>query len=48
MASYAIKLLKGPIRFGPDNSHVEDMRLTEVDNVMESELLARIDIYINE
>ncbi len=25
------KLLKGPIRFGPDNSHVEDMRLTEVD-----------------
>lgn len=42
------KLLKGPIRFGPDNSHVEDMRLTEVDTVMESELLARIDIYINE
>ena len=42
------KLLKGPIRFGPDNSHVKDMRLTEVDNVMESELLARIDIYINE
>ena len=42
------KLLKGPIRFGPDNSHVENMRLTEVDTVMESELLARIDIYINE
>ena len=42
------KLLKGPIRFGPDNSHVVDMRLTEVDTVMESELLARIDIYINE
>ena len=42
------KLLKGPIRFGPDNSHVEDMRLTEVDTVMESELLARIDIYVNE
>ena len=42
------KLLKGPIRFGPDNSHVENMRLTEVDTVMESELLARIDVYINE
>lgn len=42
------KLLKGPILFGPDNSHVENMRLTEVDTVMESELLARIDVYINE
>ena len=42
------KLLKGPIRFGPDNSHVENMSLTEVDTVMESELLARIDVYINE
>ena len=42
------KLLKGPIRFGPDNSHVEDMRLKEVDSIMESELLARIDLYINE
>ena len=50
VASHAIRgqVAKGPIRFGPDNSHVEDMRLTEVDNVMESELLARIDIYINE
>ncbi|WP_251424622.1 8-oxo-dGTP diphosphatase [Veillonella agrestimuris] len=38
--------LKGPIEFGPDNSDVTDMKLTDVHEVMESELLARIDLYL--
>lgn len=38
--------LKGSIIFGSDNSDVADMKLTDVDTVMESELLARIDLYV--
>ena len=39
--------LKGPIVFGRDNNMVDKMDLTTVDNVLESEHLARIDLYIN-
>ena len=42
------KKLKGPIVFGSDNSAVVSMNLVEVDEIMESELLARIDLYVNE
>ena len=41
------KKLKGPIVFGRDNSTVDKMDLTTVDIVLESEHLARIDLYIN-
>jgi len=41
------KKLKGPIVFGRDNSTVDKMNLTTVDTVLESEHLARIDLYIN-
>ena len=41
------KKLKGPIVFGRDNSMVDKMDLTTVDIVLESEHLARIDLYIN-
>lgn len=41
------KKLKGPIVFGRDNSMVDKMDLTTVDTVLESEHLARIDLYIN-
>lgn len=39
--------VKGPIVFGRDNSTVDKMELTTVDAVLESEHLARIDLYIN-
>ena len=41
------KKLKGPIVFGRDNNMVDKMDLTTVDTVLESEHLARIDLYIN-
>ena len=41
------KKLKGPIVFARDNSTVDKMELTSVDSVLESEHLARIDLYIN-
>ena len=41
------KKLKGPIVFDRDNSTVDKMELTTVDTVLESEHLARIDLYIN-
>ena len=41
------KKLKGPIVFDRDNSSVDKMDLTTVDTVLESEHLARIDLYIN-
>ena len=41
------KKLKGPIVVGRDNNMVDKMDLTTVDTVLESEHLARIDLYIN-